>query len=225
VRSSQEVKFSFLTSGPTYRVELPGDSSRLPELSAPLCIRESGFRRSFDFAPIEFDTGPSPDLSVKGAFEGPDGLQAILYSREETPPQWYLRWELNDGALTSHLREEDGPDYGEVVVGNLFIEQGSDGPFLLPSPPLSRGVVPQPGYEESAVFRPTGSSWFATFLRPGYLRQNAVVSKPSKDGTSFRAGLSDDVELQLFVREESESGARKILDQARESFGSGSGGT
>jgi hypothetical protein len=147
----EKIRFSFLTAGPTFGLDLPDDLDRLPELSAPLA---GGYgARSYDFVPAAHDAG-MPESRLLRKTTDRDGRTVELYEAVGAPPQWYLRWILSNGALYTHLRDEEGPQRAQTYVASLgIVERKGLPPFLLPERPLRRAVFAQPGYQEFAIFR------------------------------------------------------------------------
>lgn len=196
-----EVRFSFLTSGPPFRLVLPPDFEALPELSSPLGSGTGG--RSFVFYP----TAWAPDLSgacrLLDHLTDRDGRTVELYERLARPLTWLLRWALRNGDLTTHLREEDGLDRAQVVVASLsIVEDGSGGtPYLLPEPPLHSEASATPGYQEFATFpSATREGPSVTLKRPSFLSTGQVMTVPARETEGLvliRAGAAYGLEVQI----------------------------
>jgi hypothetical protein len=195
----QGVRFSFMTSGPRLAVQLPSAFTRLPKLSSPLNIYVTAGARSFDFIPADQDDEMSEYLLL-GTLADRDARRVELYERTDPPTVWWLRWPLSQGALYSHLREEDGLEMAETVVSNLaIVEQEPNGlPVLLPEHPLSRAVAAAPGYQESAAFSSTDSG--VTLSRPGFLPLGKRVRLPiAHEYIMLRAGAMHGIEVSAVM--------------------------
>jgi hypothetical protein len=207
-----EARFSFLTAGPTFRLELPDDFDALPDLSAPLMIWDQG-ARSFDFVAHARDHGVREPHQVLGTLKGRDGHTVEVYERFGEPPQWYLRWLLPTGSIWTHLREEDGVERADAVVANLGIVEDGGAPFLLPEGPLRREVSTRPGYQELATFRSSSSNWVLECQRPGYLSRGKLMRVPEAERGILRAGAGFDTEITAIVGTDAEDG-RKLIGTA-----------
>jgi hypothetical protein len=200
--TTREVGFAFLTAGPAYDVDLPDYFDGLPELSSPLNIHGHTGARSFDFVPTNRDVGVTEEHRVLDSLTDRDGRTVEVYERVDEPPQRYLRWSLANGALYTHVREEDGLDYGEVVAKSLSIVEDPAGgtPTLLPSRPLSRGASAQPGYQELSAFLSAQRGWNVVFSRPGFIAGGRTVRMPrgdTGDQVVLRAGGPDGIEVTV----------------------------
>jgi hypothetical protein len=100
--STVEVTFSFLVSGPAFRLLIPADFDPVPELNSPLYNGVGG--RDFTFHPKQRDV-PAEGYVFLGTISDRDGRAVELFERIEPPPIWWLRWPLNAGSLYTHLRE------------------------------------------------------------------------------------------------------------------------
>lgn len=150
---ARKIEFSFLTAGPIFGLELPDDFEPVPETSSPLTIDNGHGHRSYDFVPAAFEPAISEDNRLLRKMADREGRTVEFYERPEDPPQWYLRWLLSNGALYTHLREAEGPEWAPIIVANLtIVERGGMPPVLLPEPPLGRGASSRAGYHERATF-------------------------------------------------------------------------
>lgn len=179
-------------------MDLPEGVERLPLHSAPLLVAPYGYR-SYDFVPFARDAAMEDEHALVATYADRDGRRVDLFERDGTPAQWYLRWRLQLGHLYTHLRQEEGPDRASRYVASLGIAERADAaPSLLPEPPLSRGVVARPGYEEYAVFLPEGdAAWEVKVQRPGYVPNGKVMRDPMADHTTLRAGAADGLEVSV----------------------------
>lgn len=196
--TTTEVRFSFLTSGPRFQLELPPDFDRLPSLSTP--INNGVGARSFNFHPARIE----PDLAGAGRLlttsTDRDGHAVEVYERLELPQTWWLRWPLANGALTTHLREEDGVDMVDVVIAGLAIVEDASGgtPFLLPDPPLVAEVTADGGYQEFSTFWSANrEGWSVRLQRPSFVSPGTVMVLPGSDFAILRAGTESGVEVQV----------------------------
>jgi hypothetical protein len=205
-----EARFSFLTAGPKFRLELPDDFEPLPDLSAPLMIWDQG-ARSFDFVARARDTGPQEAHKTLGTLTSRDGYTVEIYERLDAPPQWYLRWILPTGSIYTHLREEDGVERAEAVVANLQIVNGDGPPFLLPEGPLRRAVSSRPGYQELATFRSSDLSRTIECQRPGYLSRGKFMRVPESKRAIVRAGAGSDIEITVHAGTDVQDGRKLIV--------------
>lgn len=204
-----EAGFSFLTAGPAFRLKLPNDFDPLPDLSAPVTIKDGAGRRSFDFVAHTRDRGIEEAHRVLGTLTGREGRTVQLFERLDSPRQWYLRWTLSSGALYTHLREEDGVDRAEPIAAGLGIVENGGAPFLLLERPLGRGVlVDRPGYQELATFWSTSRQWVVELQRPGYLARGKVMRLPDRERAMHRAGASFGIEVTVYSGADVEGGRR-----------------
>jgi hypothetical protein len=212
---SQEVIFTFMTAGPRFHFALAGGFDPVGDYSSPL-LTGMGFR-SFDYLPPSQEPGITEEHTVVRTLMDRDGRAVELSARIGSPPQWYLRWQLSNGALYTHLREEDGPDSADFTVNSLGIVEGDDGvPFLLPEPPLKRGVSARPGLQEIAAFRsPTG--WSIQLKRPGFINAGQVVQAPGSENVVLRGGTSDGLEVVVFSGTDLKSG-QDLMSQTQDSL-------
>ena len=202
-------RFSFMTSGPTYVLQLPPGFNEMPELSSPLLSGIGG--RSFDFRPQwrGIDTGDGVALST--TVQDRDGRNVEIYQMDD-PLQWFLRWSLRVGVLFTHLREEDEFARIERLLQHLSIveDERTGLPFLLPDPPIKSAVSAHPGYQELAAFSSIdGNSRDVHLQRPGYLAAGQVVSMPEKPAF-LRAGTRLGIEVQVVSPTQTES--KEILE-------------
>lgn len=217
--SSMKVAFSFLTAGPRFEVELPSDFEVLPDLSSPLTINNGYAARSFDFVPAAWDTGITDNVRLIRTTTDGDGRTVEVFQRDEEPAQWYLRWQLANGALYTHLREEDGVEKAQIVVASLgIVEDGTQAPpFLLPEAPLGHGASARPGYQETVSYRSkTREGWAVILQRPSFLSKGQLLQVPERRAV-FRAGADSGVEVTVLAdREEAEG--RSLIASAIASF-------
>jgi hypothetical protein len=201
--SGKTIQFSFLTSGPKFSVQIPVDFVEIPILSSPLVNGVGG--RSFDYAPQSLDPGIDEAIEFVRSLSDPEGRKVELFWRLEPPPMWWLRWTLSNGALYSHLREEDGDEMADATVANLAIVEDpqTGAPFLIPSEPLRFVSSTAPTYQERAAFM-TGQhrDWNIVLQRPGFIREGSVYSAPAivaGGAPVLRAGLRYGLEAQVWA--------------------------
>ena len=209
--TSTERRFSFLTSGPLVRLELPEDFDDLPELTSPLSVGY-GYR-SFDFLPAHIDSAGGEGLKLIDTLTDRDGRVVELYERAEPPRQWYLRWILSNGALYTHLREDEGPERATEHVAKLGIEEREGlPPFLLPESPLANGASARPGYREESVYRSRSNPRRIVVLnRPSYIAANKILRRPgSADKISLRGGAKHGIEVTVHGGDDLDS-ARELM--------------
>jgi hypothetical protein len=211
--------YSFLLSGPTFELELPGDFEAAPELASPLS------NRSFNFLPVTHDMGIGSDGYLVETVAGVGGRQVAIYQLYEPPLTWFLRWPLENGALYSHHREEDGYERTHVTADHVeIVEHGSPAiPFLLPTRPVVSSVGPMPGYQEWATFHSsTRSDWSVTLARPSFMRAGDIRYNPDEalEGrVYFRAGTELDIEIGVATAKDQEGGRQltsMVLDTLSE---------
>lgn len=174
-----DVTFSFLVSGPTFRLTLPADFDPVPELNAPLYNGIGG--RDFTFHPKQRDIRAEGYVFL-GAVSDRDGRSVELFERIEPPPIWWLRWPLLAGSLYTHLREEDGVEMAEVTAASISVVETADGlPFVLPYPPLLVDMVRVNGFVEEVTYfsQQRGPMWSVTLRRPGFLLPGHVEVAPT----------------------------------------------
>lgn len=214
-------QFSFLTSGPTFSFEMVSDFASTPDLSSPLLNGRGG--RSFDYTPSERDPGQPEGTVQVGTLQDRYAHDVELYWRLESPPLWWLRWQLDGGFLYSHLREEDGEAMALITVRSLdIIQTGSGPPFLLVDEPLQFAASSRPGYQERAIFLSNmrGPQWSVIFQRPGFTPQGSVLFAPEEymgDRVLLRAGLGNDMDVWVWGEHDREAVAA-IADDIRDSF-------
>jgi hypothetical protein len=79
------------------------------------------------------------------------------------------------------------------------IEEQRGMPFLLPEPPLARGVLDRAGYEEVATFRPAlDTGWWIEFRRPSFLPPRRILRDPDAPLAAVRGGAQGDVEIAIW---------------------------
>jgi hypothetical protein len=193
-----DVSFSFLTSGPKFRVSLPSYFDELPEMTSPVSNGIGG--RSFNFHPtnrVREMTG----TTFLGTLEGRGGHSVEFHERIESPTMWVLAWRLARGSLYTHLREEDGPSMADVTVANLsIVEDSLSGlPVLLPYPPLVFAASSRAGYHEEASYfsDERGDGWGISFVRPGFTPPGKIMYAPLDEmggQAVVRVGLGSGVE-------------------------------
>jgi hypothetical protein len=205
--TTQEVAFSFLTSGPGFRFDLPSDFDSLPELSSPL--RNGHGSRSFDFAPAQRDFGIDEAIELLRTLSDRDGRTVSLFWRLDPPPLWWLHWSLSNGSLYSHLREEDGEQMSDTTVASLGIFESPTGgpPFLLPDPPLEFATSSAPGFQDVAFFSSAqrGQDWGIAFLRPGYVATGRILTARSTV-INFVAGTRFGLDVRVWSSSDAAAG-------------------
>jgi hypothetical protein len=118
IAQTTKMRFTFLTSGPSFGVEVPAEVPSVPEVSSPIL---SGIGpRSFVFTPSLLAEELAQGIAQGGKFlemlTDRDGRQVELYQRIDPPLTWWLRWPLSTGSFGTHLREEDGIERADTVV-------------------------------------------------------------------------------------------------------------
>lgn len=197
--TATKTQFSFLTSGPSFKFELPPDLETTPELSSPIVSGVGA--RDFVFTPgphgTELADGLAQDGELLDVLWDKDGRPVNHYRRLDLPLTWWLVWRLSDGCLTTHLREVDGVDQAKVVVASLSIVEAPT-PFLLLDSPLRSAAAARPDFVERATFPPTDSGMETiVFQRPGYVADGKVVAFPSDEWIQLRAGTPYGMEIQV----------------------------
>lgn len=202
--------YSFLVSGPDFELDLPPDFETAPELASPLS------NRSFNFLPSGHDKGIGDDGFLVETVAGVGGRPVEIYELHEPPLTWYLRWQLENGALYTHHREEDGYDRTQVTAEHVeVVEHGSPViPFLFPTPPVTSSVGPVPGYQEWVTFHSAERfDWSVTLARPSFMRAGDIRYNPqeSAEGRVYlRAGTGLDIEVGVAASTD-ESGGRDLM--------------
>jgi hypothetical protein len=215
---ANKVKFSFLSAGPRFVLDLPDDFETPPELSSPLTINNGYAARSFDFVPPARDTGIDEPHRLQRTMRDRGGRTVELYERIEEPRQWYLRWILRNGFLYTHVREEDGLDKVDGIVAGLgIVEANASAPFLLPEPPLGRAVSGQPGYQEFASFRSVERGWGVLLQRPGFIGPGKLMRMPESSKVVYRAGANHGVEVTVVAGEDA-AGGRELVTAVAQSL-------
>jgi len=205
-------RFSFLTAGPTIVFHLPADFDETPELSSP--VANPNGARSVDFLPLRRDFTDLEGYSLSRTFIDAFGRAVHVYRWPFEPAQWFLRWRLSSGSVWTHLREEDGEEMADLIVGCLTVieEEDTHLPFVLIEAPLRRAVSSRPGYQEFAsFFSPMRPEWSVTFLRPSYLSEGEIVVKPDGRQAVVRVGCPLGLEAQVVAGSDAE-GARSFAE-------------
>jgi hypothetical protein len=218
----KDVRFSFLTAGPAYTLQIGDGFDDLPELSSPLWNGRGP--RSFDYAPAQRDPGIlASENRLVEVFQRPSGGTAELHERFEPPQLWWLRWPLETGALYTHLREEDGLEMAAKTVAQLDIAGTGPGspPFLIPNPPLRFAASSAPEFQEVALYfwSRRGPQWGVQLQRPGFTPAGTVLVAPIDDPTapvSMRAGTTLDVDVRVWG--EDSTTVEELLGHASESL-------
>lgn len=227
ITAPHEMAFSFLTTGPELSLQIPSEVSAVPQLTSPIV---SGIgARTFAFTPDPADETLSAGMEAGGnllrELSDRDGRPVQLFRRKADPPIWWLRWPLEGGCVTTHLREMDGgAERAGIVVANISISDERATPFLFLFPPLRLGVNSRPGYQEDA----TAWNWHAsgeagigiTIMRPGFLQEDVVVVDSSMGVARVRGGADGGIEVQVAAPSGLEE-ARAVLDLALQSLASG----
>jgi hypothetical protein len=200
-------RFSFLSAGPLFQLELPDEFDALPETSSPLSINDGTGHRSYVFVPAAHDAGMD-EHRLLSTMADRDGRTVEFYEQLEPPPVWYLRWLLSNGALYTHLRAAEGPEWAPTIVANLaIVERDGLPPSLLPSPPLGRGVSARPGYQEEALFRSQrGLDWAVTLRRPGFVPRGTIMRDPDRSKVLLRGGACCETEITVLAGNDLEAG-------------------
>lgn len=224
--SMTDIRFSFLASGPRVGVLLPADFDPVPNLSSPFLNGHGG--RSFDFIPAHRDVGVGEGNSLLTTLVGKEGRTVELYERLEPPPLWWLRWPLANGAVYTHLREEDGPEMAQIEADALSIIEDAPGglPYLFADPPLVFAASSRPGYQEGASFYAPGrgAGWSVGLRRPGFLPPGRVMQLPRGDvgdEVVLRGGAKYGIEVTVTAVSDATEGQRIVsgvlgsLDEGR----------
>jgi hypothetical protein len=213
--ASVTASFSFLLAGPTLTVQVPQSLEPNLELSSPV---SSGFgARFFVFTAGLEGVSLVQALTSAGEYLSslPDaaGGNATLLKRIEAPDIWWLVWELADGALTTHLRSEDGaPERATDVANGVEIVRTVAGtPALLMHQPLVSAVTSGPANQERARFA-SEDGRSLTFVRPGFVAEGESYTSNTDFGAKVRAGVGMGIEIQVSAPLVSD--AQSILDQA-----------
>ncbi|MDP9203302.1 MAG: hypothetical protein M3P26_15415 [Gemmatimonadota bacterium] len=197
---NRAVRFSFLTAGPMFELQLPIDFGPLPWLSSPLRNGIGG--RSFDFVPTTIDQGLQDGSVLIDVLEGRDGRFVELYERPDPPLTRWLRWQLSNGAIYTHIREVDELRMASVTATSLSIVEDPAGgpPVIMPEAPLRVGASTRPGYQEIASFlSPSrGDGWTVVLQRPSFVPLGSQMIA-SGDPVAIRAGSSFGIEVQVLA--------------------------
>lgn len=217
---TQEISFSFLTSGPFVTFSAPVDLLRPPQLSSPIVSGVGA--RSFDFTPSPLDAGMADgmarDAELIDHLADRDGRAVELYARQD-PIAWWLRWQLRGGSLATHLREEDGIERAYTAVGSISVDDDGPTPFILLYSPLFSAVSPDPRLQEEARTFGTGSTT-VNLLRPGFVAPGNVVAATTPDWYGLRAGTEFGMEVQV-ASKDSAPAAEDVMNTILESLKEG----
>jgi hypothetical protein len=217
-----DARFSFLASGPIFRLSVPSEFDTLPSLSSPMSNGIGG--RSFDFLTDHQDEGLNEGHKMLAVLADRDGRTVELYERLDPPRLWWLRWPLSNGAIYAHVREEDGLGRGRLFLEYISVVEDASvpTPFLLADPPLGLAVSARPGFQERVrFFSPAlGDNWVITLQRPGFLSSGQRMQLPRRDAGEFvvlRAGTSYGIEVIVWSGTALSEG-QEILDGVVESL-------
>jgi hypothetical protein len=213
-------RFSFLTAGPWYEVDLPPGFEPVPELSAP--VWNGVGSRSFDFRPAARDTGIAEDVRIVEELTDPNGNPVEVLERLAEPPLWYLRWRLRSGSIYTHLREEDGVSMAAVTVSKVEILNAGDLPFLVLAPYFRADASSRPGYQEYAAFHSRlNDRWSVILERPGYLSPGTQMTVPGAQlqgrQVVIRAGMSHGIEA-IVASDTDWAGGKELVGRVITSF-------
>ncbi|MDP9206484.1 MAG: hypothetical protein M3P12_13690 [Gemmatimonadota bacterium] len=129
-----------------------------------------------------------------------DGRPVELYQRPDPPPFWWIRWQLLNGAIYSHIREEDGVEMAGVTAHSVSIVGESPGetPVVLAEAPLLVGASTQPGYQEVATYVSPlrGDPWSVSLQRPGFVPDGSQMIT-SGAPIAIRAGTPFGIEVEV----------------------------
>lgn len=212
-----EVGFSFMLAGPTWSLGLPADFVTRPALSSPI---QSGFgARIAVFTPGETGQALVDTLLAENElvedFTDATGRVVHFVKRAETPETWWLIWRLTEGAITTHIRPEEGPDLAPDIASAIEVAISDAGtPVLLLRRPVSAAVASTAGLQEIATF--TGDGAAVCLVRPAFVKEGEVYAGDLEAGAQLRAGLADGVELQVFGQTRAQ--VAKLLDEIKPTF-------
>jgi len=181
-----------LTAGPVFVVTLPDDTNWNLEAVSPVDVTGNRSGREFVFVDKAQDRPPRPEEEeLIRSIETPDARDMEVYSRLEEPPEWTLRWQLEGGAMYTHLREEDAAEHADIVAQSVEIVENELGrpPTLILEPPLKRMVSNQPGYHEYVLLSDPATDTWVSIRRPSTLKPDQVRTVPR---------FQDDVRPVLF---------------------------
>lgn len=214
----RETVVSFLTTGPSFQVKIPGSMLPLPELSSSIDILGTMTGRKCVFIPSPLDTPPDPeDWELLGYLQGPSPYRAELWLPKEKH-QWWLRWPLPHGAMYMHIRPEDTIEAAYLAAERLDIVNADEGaPFVLPQHPL-KALVTRASRRSEVItfFQLEGSDviGMVRLMRPGRLLPRAESIKPAGPNSDLvLRGASGNVDVEVsgdWTLEES----RAIAEQA-----------
>lgn len=210
--SAVSTRFSFLSAGPEFTIDLPETFDSVPELSSPISNGQGG--RSFVFAPKRLDEGLDGDrnLLVEHVADR-DGRTVEVFRRRTEPPLWRLRWQLAEGALYTHLREEDGIKMAAVTASAVSVaERSGRPPAIIVFPPLEFGASRWPNYQEEVLFtQATADGPSIALERPGALDSSSafVADRTTSGGLAvIRLGLGEGIDASVSMGEDMEATER-----------------
>lgn len=194
--------FSFLTSGPGYALDLPSSIPSIPSLSTPIVSGVGA--RSWSFIPAPDDelhnVGMESDGKLIEVMKDIDGRAVEVYERNYLPLAWWFKWKLRGGVLVTHLRGGDGWDRVVDLPTRISIDDSGATPMLFLSKPFFAVPSTRVGYQESALFTDQSRPGWVKVVRPGFLSDGRIVTKPvDADVTIVRGGFSGGGELQMQV--------------------------
>lgn len=198
MRTTLDTRFWFLTTGPRFQVSLPADFKTPGHLTTP--VSNGVGARSLIFMPADADPGVEGLARLIDMGVDRDGRPVQFYERLDPPLTWWLRWPLVNGALGTHVREEDGLGSARTVIANVSLvqERLDEPPFVLLYPPLRTVVSSRPGYQEVGTFVSQREEWSVSLYRPGFLREGQMVVMPEWEVANrslVRAGATAGIEV------------------------------
>lgn len=117
---------SFLDSGPGFNVELPDLFGQDVEGAFPIEVQPGGGRKFVYVPPGLSENWNDERLSLEEAGTGPDGFEAEIWKRPESPTLWFVKWDLPGSYAVMHVREElEGFHAARDAINNVRIEFGS----------------------------------------------------------------------------------------------------
>lgn len=214
------MKVAFLTTGPEFTCSVPSSFHPVPELASPIAIAPDKGRTCV-FSPVAIGDNivGNDTYRLIGTREGA-GKTAVEVYEQAGDSLWFLRWPLNGGSVSIHIRrKEDGEYFLDSVAKHLVVIERPDGiASVIPTGPLRRMVSARPGYEEVVTFcELDGSSLVRTLhlRRPSRIRDGVRMEHESGNPSGVRIGGRNATEVSVSSassRQEAIEVAQRVLN-------------
>ena len=189
---------NFLAAGPVYSFSLPEQFSSPPSTSTVVDFGSGG--REIVFRPSATDEGfANPEYVLQTETSDSVGHTVEIFQHNVQPRSWVMRWQLEQGALYTHVRDLEGFDTVAFVVKELGIVTNSvtSLPQLVLGSGLTLAVSMIPGYQERVTYSVSnlgssnsdGGIVAVILARPSTLGPGIVQIGEAAGGASVMMGI------------------------------------